>query len=138
MGVDDAEAGPLADGGDPAVCRAPVESLAVEAMQDRTLAPFAQGEVDGRGHPGDQRYHCRLVALPNDPKRPMAPVETEILGVGGTGLAHAQSVEAKQGGQGRLVRECVGGRSGASWRPNIRPVRRGSLYQPTRDVSAQA
>jgi hypothetical protein len=33
----------------------------------------------------------------------MAPVEAEILGVGGTGLAHPQSVQAKQGGQGRMV-----------------------------------
>ena len=103
VGMDDPEAGPLADGADPAVCGAPVESLTVVAVQDRPLASLAEGEVDGPGHPWDQRDHGRLVALPDDAQGPMAPVEAEVLGVGGTGLAHPQAVEAEQGGQGGVV-----------------------------------
>lgn len=103
MRVDDPEAGPPPDGTDPTVCRAPVESLAVVAMQNRALASLSEGEVDGPGNPRHQRDHGRLVPLPDDAQRPMAPVEAEVLGVGGTGLAHSQSVEAKQGGQGRMV-----------------------------------
>jgi hypothetical protein len=55
------------------------------------------------GHPGDQRDHCRLVPLPDDAQRSMAPVKAEILGIGGTGLAHPKSVRAQQGGQGGMV-----------------------------------
>jgi hypothetical protein len=64
--MDDAEAGPLTDGADPAVRGAPVESLAVVAVQDRSLGSLSECEVDGPGHPGDQRYHGRLVPLPDD------------------------------------------------------------------------
>ena len=60
VGMDDPEASLLSDGADPAVCRAPIESLAVVAIQDRTLASLFEGEVDGPGHPGDQGYHSRL------------------------------------------------------------------------------
>ena len=51
--MDDPEAGPLPDGADPAMCGAPVEPLPVVAMQDRSLAPLAEGEVNGPGHPGN-------------------------------------------------------------------------------------
>ena len=101
--MDDAEAGPPPDRADPAVCRPPVESLAVVAMQDRSLTSLAEGKVDRSRHPGHQRDHGRLVPLPDDAQRPMTPVEAEILGVGGTGLAHPLSVQAQQGGQGRMV-----------------------------------
>ncbi len=73
VGVDDPEAGPLADGADPAVRRASVEPLTVVAMQDRSLASLAEGKVDRPGHPGDQGNHGRLVALPDDAQRPMPP-----------------------------------------------------------------
>ena len=66
VGMDDAEAGPPPDRADPAVCRPPVESLAVVAMQDRSLTSLAEGKVDRPGHPGHQRDHGRLVALPDD------------------------------------------------------------------------
>ena len=92
VGMDDPEAGPPTNGADPAVRRAPVESLTVLAVQDRALTSLPEGKVDGPGHPGNERYHSRLVALPDDAQRPMAPVEAEVLGVGGTGLAHPQSV----------------------------------------------
>ena len=71
-------------------------------MQDRTLASLSEGEVDGPGDPGDQRYHGWLVALPDDAQRPMAPVEAEVLGVGSTGLAHPQPVQAEQDGRGSM------------------------------------
>ncbi len=67
MGVDDPEAGPLADGADPAVPRAPVQSLAVAAVPDRPLGSLSESKVD---RAGGSRYlgdHGRLVALPDDP-----------------------------------------------------------------------
>ena len=85
--MDNAEACPLADGADPAVRRAPVEALAVVAVQDGPLGSFSKGEVNGPGHPGNQGNHCRFVALPDDAQGPVTPVEAEVLGVGGTGLA---------------------------------------------------
>jgi hypothetical protein len=39
----------FADRADPAVCSAPVEALTIVSQQDRTLSPFADGEVDGSG-----------------------------------------------------------------------------------------
>ena len=47
--MDDPEAGPLADGADPAMCGATVEPLAVMAVQDRPFTSLAESEVDGRG-----------------------------------------------------------------------------------------
>jgi hypothetical protein len=101
--MDDPEVGPLADGADPAVCGTPVESLAVMAVQDRSLASLAEGEVDGPGHPGNQGDDGRLVALPNDAQGAVAPVEAEVLGIGGTGLAHPQTIQAQQSGQSSVV-----------------------------------
>jgi hypothetical protein len=101
--VDDPEAGTLPDGANPAVRSTPVESLTVVAVQDRPLASLAEGEVDRPGHPRDQRYHGRLVALPDDPQCPMAPVEAKVLGIGGTGFAHPEPVQAQQGGQSSTV-----------------------------------
>ena len=87
----------------PSGCGPPIESLAVMAMQDRALASLSKGESDGPGHPGNQRDHGRLVALPDDAQRPMTPVEAEVLCVGGAGLAHPQSVEAEQRGESGVV-----------------------------------
>ncbi len=92
MGVDNPEAGSFADGADPAVRGASVESLTIVAMQDRSLAWLTQSKIDRPGHSGDQGNHGRLVALPDDAQRAMAPVEAEILGVGRTGFAHPQAV----------------------------------------------
>ena len=103
VGIDDPEASPPTDEADPAVRRAPVESLTVVAVQDRSFASLAEGKVDGPGHSRDQRYHCRLVPLTDDAQRPMAPVEAEILGIGGTGLADPQSVQTQQSRQGGMV-----------------------------------
>jgi len=58
--VDDPEASPPTDGSDPTVRCPPVESLAVVTVQYRPLASLSEGEVDGPGHPGDQR--CQLPA----------------------------------------------------------------------------
>ena len=101
--MDDPEAGSLADGAHPAVCGASVESLTIVAMQDRSLASLAQGKFDRPGHSGDQRGHGRLVALPDGAQGAMASVEAEVLGVGRTGLAHPQTVEAQQSRQGGVV-----------------------------------
>jgi hypothetical protein len=66
VGMDDAQARPLADGTDPAMRRSPVESLAVVAVQDRTLGSLAESKVDGPGHSGNQGDDGRLVALADD------------------------------------------------------------------------
>ena len=103
MGVDDPEAGALSYGADPAMCGAPVEALPVVAVQDRSFASLAEGQVDGPCYPRYQGYHGRLVVLPDDAKSAMAPVEAEVLGVGGTGLTHAESIEAQEGSHGGVV-----------------------------------
>jgi hypothetical protein len=95
--MDDPEPGPLADGAYPAVCRATVEALSVVSVQDRALAALADTRSMVRATRGDERDHRRLVALADDAQRPVAPVEAEILDVGGTGLADPESVEAQEG-----------------------------------------
>ena len=49
-------------------------------------------------------------ALADDAQRAMSPVEAQILGVGGAGLAHPQSVEAEKGRQCGMVRVVALGR----------------------------
>ena len=93
--MDDSEAGPLADGVDPAVCGASIEALPVVAVQDRPLASLAEGEVDAPGHSGDQGNDGWLVPLPDDAQGPVAPVEAKVLCVGGTRLAHPQPIETQ-------------------------------------------
>ena len=93
--MDDPKTGSLADRADPAVCRPPVESLAVVAVQDRPLASLSEREVDGPCYPRHKRDHGRLVALSDDAQGSMPSVEGEVLGVGRTGLAHPQSVESE-------------------------------------------
>jgi hypothetical protein len=67
-----AEAGPLADGPNPAVRSPTVEPFAVTAAQDRAFAPFADGQVDGSCRPRDERNDGGLVALADDAQRAMA------------------------------------------------------------------
>ena len=101
-----AEAGPLADGPNPAVRGPTVEPFAVTAAEDRAFAPFADGQVDGSCRPRDERNGGGLVALADDVQRAMAASDAEVLDVGGARLAHSQSVqpeEHRQGGMGAVV-----------------------------------
>jgi hypothetical protein len=87
-----------------------VEPFAVLAAKDRPFAPFADGQVDGSRRPGDERDGGGLVALAEDAQRAMAAFDGKILDVGGTRLAHSQSVQPeqhRQGGVGAVV--LVGG-----------------------------
>jgi hypothetical protein len=101
--VHGAEAGTLADRAHPAVCGAPVESLAVLSAQDRALVAFADGEVDRACCPRNQWDRGRLAALTEDLEGAVASLEAEILDIGGAGLADPQTVEAKQYGKGGVV-----------------------------------
>jgi hypothetical protein len=103
MGVDQAQFGPFANGAHPAVGRASVETLSVVAAQDWALGALSDGQVDGSGHSGDQGDQGRLVALPDDVKSPVPPIDAKILDVGATSLAHLEPVEAEQDTQGGVV-----------------------------------
>jgi hypothetical protein len=91
-----AQFGPLANGAHPAVGRASVEALSVVAAQDRALGALTDGQVDGPGHPGDQRDQSWFVSLADDVKSPVPPIDAKILDVGSTGLAHPEAVEAQK------------------------------------------
>jgi len=101
--MNNSEPGALTDGANPTVRSASIESPTVVAMQDRSFASLAEGEVNRPGHSWDQGNHSRLVALPDDAQRAMAPVDAQVLGVSGTGLAHPQPVETQQSSQGGVV-----------------------------------
>jgi hypothetical protein len=88
-------------------------------MQDRSFATLAEHEVDGAGHPGNQGDDGRLVALPDDPQRPMPSVKAEILGVGAAGFADPEPIEAQEHRQGSMVAVIALGREeeGAQFTP---------------------
>lgn len=53
----------LADRSEPTVGGAPVETLAVEAGQDRAVMAFTDGEVDGASGARNERNHRWFVAF---------------------------------------------------------------------------
>ena len=81
---------------------APIEALPVVAQQDRPAGALADGQVEGAGGAGHDGHHGRLVALADDPQRPVTTLDGEVFDVGGAGFAHPQSVEAEQHGQGSV------------------------------------
>jgi len=81
VGMNRSEPGALADGAYPAVRGATIEALAVSAAKDRSLAAFADREVDGPGGSGHQRNGGGLVALADDVQGPVATLDTEVLDV---------------------------------------------------------
>jgi hypothetical protein len=101
--VDGAQAGPLPDCSDPPVGCAPVEALAVSPAQDRSLAAFADGEVDGARRAGDEWDGGGLVALAEDAQGAVTAFEAKVLDVGRAGLAYPQPVEPEQHREGRVV-----------------------------------
>ena len=62
--MDDPKSGSLTDGTHPAVCRAPVEPLAVVAVQDRALAAITDGQVNGSATRGTRGMTAGLFPLP--------------------------------------------------------------------------
>jgi hypothetical protein len=94
--VDTSEPSSLANGADPAVSCAPVQSFAIVTTQDRAFRSVTDGKIESAGDPRDQRDHRWLAAFTDDPQRPVSSVEPEVLGVGGAGLADSQAVKAQQ------------------------------------------
>ena len=82
---------------------APLEALTISTVQDRALAALAQHEVDRGGHPLNEGNDRRLVAVADDAERLMSSIKAEIFHVGRTGLAHPESVQAKEHRQGGMV-----------------------------------
>lgn len=110
VGMDVAKSGPLGDRADPAVGGAPVQALAIASQQDRAGAALADGQVDGPGGARHERDDGRLVALADDAECAVAPLEAQVLDVGGARLAHPQAVQPEQDGQGGMgVVEALGG-----------------------------
>ena len=85
--VDDSETGSRSDGAHPAMGGSAIEAFAVHSAQDRTIAAFADGEIDRPSSTGDEWDHCWLVALAENPQRPMTPLYPQVLDVAGTGFA---------------------------------------------------
>ena len=81
VGVDVTEACAFADRSDPPVRGTPVESGAVTTRQDWSITPFTDGQVNGPGGTRDERDHRRLVALTDDPQRPVTSVKAKIIDV---------------------------------------------------------
>jgi hypothetical protein len=85
--MDRAQASPLADCPDPPVRGEPVKALAVSPSQDRSFAAFADGKVDRPGRAGAKRGRSQACCLAEDAQRSVAPIEAQVLDVGGARLA---------------------------------------------------
>jgi hypothetical protein len=72
-------------------------------MQHWSLAARADGTVDRACRSREERDHRRLVALADDPQRPVSSLEAEVFNVGGARLAHPASVAPEQDGQRRVL-----------------------------------
>ena len=64
--VHESESGPFADGPDPPVGGAAVQTVTIATPQVRAFVTFTDGEIDGAGGPRDERDRCWLVALTDD------------------------------------------------------------------------
>jgi len=92
------------------VCGASVEALAVASPQDRSFAPFADGEIDGACRAWNEWDGGGLAAFPEDLEGSVAALEAQILDVGLACLGDAKPVEAEQYSQrGVVAVEAFGG-----------------------------
>jgi hypothetical protein len=73
-----------------------VEPLAMGAQKDRPGQTFADGQVDGAGRAGCQRYRDGLPALPREGQRAVAPLQAKGLDVGTERLRHPQAVQRQK------------------------------------------
>jgi hypothetical protein len=94
--MDVAESASFTDRSHPAVSGSSIESLTVAAEQDRAFVAFTNGEVDRAASARNERDHCGLVALADNPQCAVAALERKVLDVRRTCLGHAQAVEAEQ------------------------------------------
>jgi len=99
VGVNDPEAGPLADGAHPSVRGPSIESAPIQTTQDRSFAALSDGQVDRPGCSGHERDHGWLMSLAHDPENPVPPLHPEVLDVGRTGLTHPEPIESQKHGE---------------------------------------
>ena len=93
--VDQTEPGTFADGANPTVGGAPVQTLPILASQDRTLVTFAHHEIDGARGSRDERNGGGLVALAQDRQRAMPALEGEVLNVRSARFGDSEPVQAE-------------------------------------------
>jgi len=74
----------------------PVQPHARRADEDRSLAPFADGQVDRPGGAGCQRDDGLLAALAGDHQSPVATLGAQRLDVGTGGFGDPQPVQRQQ------------------------------------------
>ena len=128
MRVDVTEPGSPGDRAHRTMRRASVQSLAVVAQKDRPTVRSPKARSIVRAVRGT-RGITALVALAHDPQPPVAPLEAEVLDVGGARLAHPQSVQAQEHGEGAMGGiEALGGeQQGAELGAVESPGVRGSI-----------
>jgi hypothetical protein len=82
---------------------AAVEAGSVVTDEDRTAPSVTDRKVDRAGGARHERDDCRLVALTDDPQRPVSAINAEVIDVPVTGFADSQPVEAEQRGEGGVL-----------------------------------
>jgi hypothetical protein len=73
-----------------------VQSLTFGIREDWSVAPLADGQVDGPGDARCQRHGDQLAALPQHGDGAMAAFLTEGIAVGSDWFGHAQPVQHEQ------------------------------------------
>src|SRR5664280_1224533 len=101
--VDSGQPRLLAERAHPAVSSAPVQALAVLPPENRALVALTDSEVDGPSGPWHQRNSGWLASFAHDPKGAMTLGEGEVLDIGSARLTDAETVEAKQHGEGGMI-----------------------------------
>ncbi len=101
--MDLTEPGTFADGANPTVGGAPVQTLPILAPQDRPLVTFAYDEIDGARRSRDERNGGGLVALAQDRQRAMPALEGEVLDVRSARFGDSEPVQAEQHRQCGMV-----------------------------------
>jgi hypothetical protein len=73
--------------------RSPIEPFAVVTTKYRSLATFADREIDRSRRPRHERDHGRLAALANDVQGAMTAFESQILDVGPASFRDSETVQ---------------------------------------------
>ena len=71
----------------------PVQALTVMTLQDRTVSPFSDGEIDCAGGARHERDQGGLVVLAHDAQHSVATLERHVLDAGSARFAHSQPVQ---------------------------------------------
>jgi hypothetical protein len=76
-----------------------IDPLPVGADEDRPLAAFTDGEIDGSGSAGRQGDGHDFPAFAQDGERAVTTLQPEVPDVGADGLGHPQPVEGQTADQ---------------------------------------